>query len=105
MYKRQHELDLMKESAYLINTSRGPIVDNKALLNALKNKSIRGAGLDVFDSEPVSEADEILKLDNTVLTPHLGYVTEEVYRIFYAETLEDILCWLAGNPVRILGGS
>ena len=101
----KHELDLMKESAYLINTSRGPIVDNKALLNALKNKSIRGAGLDVFDSEPVSEADEILKLDNTVLTPHLGYVTEEVYRIFYAETLEDILCWLAGNPVRILGGS
>jgi len=100
-----YELGLMKESAYLINTSRGPIVDNAALFNALRAKSIKGAGLDVFDSEPVSEADGFLNLDNTVLTPHLGYVTEEVYRIFYAETLEDILCWLAGDPVRILGGS
>ena len=82
-----------------------PWCEKDSLLNALKNKSIRGAGLDVFDTEPVSETDEILKLDNTVLTPHLGYVTEEVYRIFYAETLEDILCWLAADPVRILGGS
>jgi phosphoglycerate dehydrogenase-like enzyme len=97
-----HELGLMKTSAYLINTSRGPIVDEAALLAALRGKRIAGAGLDVFDIEPLPIAHPLRKLDNVVLTPHLGYVAEQNYRAFFAGTVEDIRAFLDGQPVRVL---
>jgi phosphoglycerate dehydrogenase-like enzyme len=96
------ELALMKPSAFLINASRGPIVDEAALIEALRRRRIAGAGLDVFDREPVEAGHPLLALDNVVVTPHLGYVTHEVYRGFYGETLENILCYLAGEPKRVL---
>jgi D-3-phosphoglycerate dehydrogenase len=74
-----HELGLMKPTAYLINTSRGPIVDEKALIHALETKSIAGAGLDVFDIEPLPLDHPLRRMDNTIITPHLGYVTQEGY--------------------------
>ena len=97
-----HELGLMKTSAYLINTSRGPIVDEVALLAALRDKRIAGAGLDVFDIEPLPVAHRLRKLDNVVLTPHLGYVTEQNYRTFFAGMVDDIRGYLDGKPVRVL---
>lgn len=96
------ELALMKPSAHLVNTSRGPIVDEGALIAALRSGTIAGAGLDVFDIEPLSPAHPLLSLPNTVLTPHLGYVTQESYRVFYQQALEDVEAWLAGSPVRTL---
>lgn len=96
------ELQMMKPTAYLINTSRGPIVEEKALIEALRSKVIAGAALDVFNEEPLPENHPMFSLDNVVLTPHLGYVTEEVYRIFYGETLENILSFLKGAPERVL---
>jgi phosphoglycerate dehydrogenase-like enzyme len=94
------ELSQMKRSAWLINTSRGPIVDEVALIAALQRKELAGAGLDVFDREPLPEGHPLLGLDNTVITPHLGYVTKETYDIFYAHALEDILAYLDGAPLR-----
>jgi D-3-phosphoglycerate dehydrogenase len=96
------ELALMKPTAFLINTSRGPIVDETALLEALSARRIAGAGLDVYDREPVPQDHPLRKLDNAVLTPHLGYVTEDTFRTFYGQMVEDIRAWLAGNPVRVL---
>ena len=96
------ELGLMKKSAYLINTSRGPIVDEKALIAALNSKSIAGAGLDVFDVEPLPTNHPFRKMDNVVLTPHLGYVSEKNYRTFYQGVVEDIRAWLDGKPVRVI---
>jgi phosphoglycerate dehydrogenase-like enzyme len=96
------ELALMKPDAYLVNTSRGPLIDEQALLTALKEKRIAGAGLDVFDREPLPEDHPLRRLDNVVATPHLGYVTLEGYRIFYGQAVEDIKGWLAGKPVRVL---
>jgi D-3-phosphoglycerate dehydrogenase len=96
------ELGLMRKSAYLINTSRGPIVDEVALLAALRDKRIAGAGLDVFDIEPLPVAHRLRKLDNVVLTPHLGYVTEQNYRTFFAGMVDDIRGYLDGKPVRVL---
>jgi phosphoglycerate dehydrogenase-like enzyme len=92
----------MKKTAYLINTSRGPIVDEAALVAAVRNGTIAGAGLDVYDDEPLSLDHPLRSLPNTVITPHLGYVTEEGYRIFYGQALEDVKAWLAGQPVRVL---
>jgi D-3-phosphoglycerate dehydrogenase len=92
----------MRKSAYLINTSRGPIVDEAALLAALRDKRIAGAGLDVFDIEPLPVAHPLRKLDNVVLTPHLGYVAEQNYRAFFAGTVDDIRAFLDGQPVRVL---
>jgi phosphoglycerate dehydrogenase-like enzyme len=96
------ELGLMKKTAYLVNTSRGPIVDEKALIAALQAKSIGGAGLDVFDQEPLPVDHPFRKLDNVVMTPHLGYVSEQNYRKFYPDIVEDIRAWLDGKPVRVI---
>ena len=97
------ELGLMKPDALLINTSRGPIVDEAALVAALTTKGIAGAGLDVFDREPLPADHPFRRLSNVVATPHLGYVTEEAYRLFYGQSVENIEAWLAGKPVRALG--
>jgi D-3-phosphoglycerate dehydrogenase len=96
------ELGLMKKTAFLVNTSRGPLVDEKALIVALQSKSIAGAGLDVFDVEPLPRDHVFRKLDNVVLTPHLGYVAEQNYRKQYPDVVEDIRAWLDGKPVRVI---
>jgi len=96
------ELGLMKPTAYLINTSRGPIVDAGALVAALRSGQIAGAGLDVYDTEPLPLGDPLRSAPNTVLTPHLGYVTDEAYRVFYREAVADIAAYAGGQPVRVL---
>lgn len=96
------ELGLMKRNAYLVNTSRGPIVDEAALIRALGDGTIAGAGLDVFDEEPLPLDHPFRRLPNIVITPHLGYVTEETYRIFYGQAVEDIKAFLRDEPVRLL---
>ena len=98
-----NELAMMKRSAYLVNTSRGPIVDEEALISSLRSGAIAGAGLDVFDVEPLPLDHPLRSLPNTVLTPHMGYVTSETYRIFYGDAVEDIRAFLAGAPVRVIG--
>lgn len=98
----ERELSLMKPTAYLINTSRGPIIDETALAKTLEGHKIAGAGLDVFDQEPLPLGYPLSKLDNVVMTPHLGYVTRETYQIFYPDALEDIVSYLHGQPVRVL---
>jgi len=96
------ELALLKKSALLINTSRGPIVDERALGAALSSGALGGAGLDVFEIEPLPANHPFLASKNTVLTPHLGYVTAETYRIFYTQALEDIRGYLDGKPLRLI---
>ena len=96
------ELGLMKKTAYLINTARGPIVEEKALIAALNAKTIAGAGLDVFDIEPLPVDHPFRKMDNVVLTPHLGYVTEQNYRKQYPDVVQNIRAWLDGKPMRLL---
>jgi len=98
------ELSAMKSTAYLVNTSRGPLIDKDALISALKTGAIAGAGLDVFDEEPLPPDDPILDAPNTVLTPHLGYVTEENYRAYFTGAVEDIEAFLDGKPIRLLQG-
>lgn len=99
------DLALMKKTAYLINTARAPIVDQAAMLKVLQEKKIAGAGLDVFEVEPLPVDHPFRKLDNVVLTPHLGYVSEQNYRKQYAEVVEDIRAWLDGKPVRMIASS
>jgi D-3-phosphoglycerate dehydrogenase len=96
------EFGLMKPSAFLINTSRGPIVDEAAMLAALRDKKIAGAGLDVFDTEPLPLDHPLRKLDNVVLTPHLGYVSEQNYKHYFAGVVEDIRGFLDSKPVRVM---
>jgi D-3-phosphoglycerate dehydrogenase len=96
------EIALMKPSAYLINTSRGPIVDEAAMLTALRGKKIAGAGLDVFDIEPLPVDHPLRKLDNVVLTPHLGYVATQNYRAYFGGVVDDIRAFLDGKPVRVM---
>jgi len=97
-----HELGLMKPGAILVNTSRGPIVDELALADALRSRAIRSAGIDVFGVEPLPADHPFRGLDNIVTTPHLGYVTEGCYEIFYRDIVEDIAAWLDGAPVRLV---
>jgi phosphoglycerate dehydrogenase-like enzyme len=94
----------MKPSAYLVNTSRGPIVDTKALVAALAADTIAGAGIDVFDTEPLAADHPLRSAPNTVLTPHLGYVTEDTYEVFFGDAVEDVLAYLDGAPVRLVAG-
>ncbi|WP_043605947.1 MULTISPECIES: D-2-hydroxyacid dehydrogenase family protein [Protofrankia] len=96
------DLALMKPSAYLVNTSRGPIVDEEALLAALRERRIAGAGLDVYDVEPLPVDHPLRTLRNTLLLPHIGYVTTDSYRTFYEQIVENILAWHDGAPVRLL---
>src|ERR1044071_8228991 len=96
------ELGLMKKTAYLINTSRGPIVEEKALIEALKNKQIAGAGLDVFDVEPLPLDHPYRKLDNVVITPHLGYVSQQNYAGYFPDIVDDIRGGMDGRPVRVI---
>ncbi|WP_131785908.1 D-2-hydroxyacid dehydrogenase family protein [Protofrankia symbiont of Coriaria ruscifolia] len=96
------DLALMKPSAYLVNTSRGPIVDESALLEVLREQHIAGAGLDVYDVEPLPIDHPLRTLRNTLLLPHIGYVTTDGYRTFYKQIIEDILAWHEGTPVRVL---
>ncbi|NIM29183.1 MAG: D-2-hydroxyacid dehydrogenase family protein [Gammaproteobacteria bacterium] len=96
------ELSLMKPNAMLVNTSRGPIVDEAALIEALRAGRIAGAGLDVYDTEPLPADHPLRDLANTVLTGHTGYVMLENYELSYSQAVEDIRAWLAGDPVRVL---
>jgi phosphoglycerate dehydrogenase-like enzyme len=96
------DLALMKPTAVLVNTSRGPIVDEDALIAALRNRTIAGAGLDVYDREPLPPGHELTRLDNVVLLPHLGYVSEARLRQMYGQVVADIAAYLGGSPVRTI---
>ncbi len=98
------ELERMRQDAYLVNTSRSAIVDTDALVAALHSGSIAGAALDVFDQEPLPDDHALRFAPNTVLTPHIGYVTREDYRLFYEDVVADIAAWVAGSPIRVLNG-
>jgi phosphoglycerate dehydrogenase-like enzyme len=96
------DLAKMKPSAILVNVSRGPLVDETALLAALKSGRPGHAALDVYDREPLPAGHPLRKLQNVTLSPHLGYVNEENYRVFHEDTVENVAAWLAGKPVRVL---
>jgi phosphoglycerate dehydrogenase-like enzyme len=96
------ELALMKPTALLVNTSRGPIIDERALLEALSSGTIAGAALDVYDKEPLPPDHPLRREPRALLTPHIGYVTEETYRVFYSGTVAAIEGWLAGKPIHVL---
>ncbi len=96
------ELALLGRAGYLVNTSRGPIVDEAALLAALRGGVIAGAALDVYAAEPLPAGHPLRSAPRTVLTPHLGYVSEEGYAVFYGDAVADIAGWLDGAPVRVL---
>ena len=96
------ELELMKKTAYLINTSRGPIIKEEDLIDALKTNKIAGAGLDVYNIEPLPQNHKLRFLPNVLLMPHLGYVTEENYSIFYSQMIENLKACLSGNPIKVI---
>ena len=96
------DLGRMKKTAYIVNTSRGPIIDEKALIAALKAKQIAGAGLDVFDVEPLPLDHPYRAMDNVVITPHLGYVSTQNYAAYFPDIVADIRGWLDGKPVRVI---
>lgn len=98
----EREINLMKPSSLLINSSRGQIVEEPALIAALENGIIRGAGLDTFNIEPLPVDHDFRKLTNAVITPHLGYVSTESYESYYGQTIENIVSYLDGNPLRIM---
>jgi phosphoglycerate dehydrogenase-like enzyme len=98
----REDIGRMKPDAVLVNTSRGPLVDQDALLEALRERRIGGLGVDVFESEPLSAEHPCRHLSNVVATPHIGYVTEENYRLFYPQSLENLEAFLAGKPIRVI---
>jgi len=98
----ERDLSLMKPSAYLINTSRGPIVEEAALIEVLSSRRIAGAGIDVYDAEPPAPDHPLRALPNVTLSPHLGYVTRETLHAFYSDTVEAVTAWLDGAPIRIV---
>jgi phosphoglycerate dehydrogenase-like enzyme len=99
------DLAMMKPTAVLINTSRGPIVDEDALVAALRGHTIGGAGLDVYNTEPLPPGHPLTTLDNVVLLPHLGYVSEAGFRHMYGQAIEDIAAFLAGSPIRVISSA
>ena len=98
---RAADLARMKRGAVLVNTSRGPIVDEKDLLSVLGSGRIHAA-LDVYETEPLPADHALRKMENVTLSPHLGYVHEENYRVFYRDTVENVAAWLAGKPIRVI---
>ena len=96
------ELNLMKPTAFLVNTSRGPVVDTDALIAALTAGRIAGAGIDVYDYEPLPPDHPLRKCPRTLLTPHLGYVTDGTYHLFFTQMVESLQSWFDGKPVRVL---
>jgi phosphoglycerate dehydrogenase-like enzyme len=96
------EFAQMKNTAFLINTSRGPIVDDVALIDAVNNGEIAGAGIDVYDREPLAPSHPLRKCDGLLLTPHLGYVTRHTWDVFYGQTVEAVLAWINGSPIRVI---
>jgi phosphoglycerate dehydrogenase-like enzyme len=98
----QQELSWMKPSAFLVNTSRGPIIEETALLNALEHQRIAGAGIDVYDQEPLPADHPLRLVPNALLTGHCGYVTRENFQQAYGDAVEDLRAWHSGNPVRVL---
>src|SRR5690606_210710 len=96
------ELKAMKKTAYLVNTSRGPLIDEEALRSALYEGRVAGAALDVFEQEPLPATAAILKAPNVLLSPHVGYVSWQNYQTYYGDAIENIQQWRAGSPVRVL---
>ena len=96
------ELALMKPTAWLVNTSRGPLIDEAALVGALTRRSIAGAALDVYDTEPLPPGHPFRTLDNVLATPHVGFVTTRTYAIFFRDTVENLLAWMDGSPIRVM---
>jgi phosphoglycerate dehydrogenase-like enzyme len=99
----RHEIGLMRPTAFVVNTARWALLDGDALVEALVERRIAGAGLDVFDREPLPADDVLRGLDNVLATPHLGYVARDNYRTYFREAVEDIAAFLDGAPVRVLG--
>ena len=97
-----NEFEIMKKDAFLINTARGPIINENALIIALKNNEISGAGLDVYEHEPLLEDHDLLKLNNVVLSPHIGYGTKELMGKFFEQIVENIEAYLNNKPIRIV---
>ena len=98
----EREIGLMKSTAYIVNTSRGPIIEERALIDALKAEKIAGAGIDVFDTEPLPTDHPFLTLTNTVITPHIGYVSRENFQTYFKQASEDVAAWLNNEPIRVL---
>ena len=96
------ELDKMKKTSFIINTSRGPIINEDDLIIALSTNVIAGAGIDVFEKEPLPENNKLRFLPNALITPHIGYVTAENYSIFYTQMIEDLEACVNGKPIRVI---
>jgi phosphoglycerate dehydrogenase-like enzyme len=96
------EMDKMKKTSFIINTSRGPIINEDDLIIALSTNLIAGAGLDVYEKEPLPENNKLRFLPNALLTPHIGYVTAENYSIFYTQMVENLEACISGKPIRVI---
>jgi phosphoglycerate dehydrogenase-like enzyme len=96
------ELALMKPTSILVNTSRGPIMDEEALVEALRRRAIARAAIDVYDTEPLPSDHPLRSFDNALLTPHIGYVSQQIYTVFYQDAVEDVAAFVAGSPIRVI---